>query len=83
MTCRPERPSCLPSGDAIAHGKKLVAASHSTGEAPDLYSDVAGSGTAGIDFSQLDVSGNAVLGGTLELDFLNGFTPGAYEFLLD
>jgi len=47
-----------------------------------LQIDILSAGTPGVDYSQLDVTGDAFLGGTLELEFLNGFAPGAYEFLV-
>lgn len=40
-----------------------------------LILDVAGTGAG--EFGQLDVSGNATFGGTIQFDFINGFAPSA------
>jgi hypothetical protein len=52
---------------------------YTQGPGGTLIIDILGTGAG--QYSVLDVTGTATLDGTLDLDFLNGFMPGTFNFL--
>ena len=66
----------------VSPGRLTIDGDFTQGEEGTLAIEIAGLNNPGTGFDRLDISGNAALGGVLNVTNINGFTPDADDFVV-